>query len=74
MLKSAWYAFMNVPRIGSYLQVIYILLREAYMANTRNDTSGTSGDSDKLSATASFKFTYKAMSDVVSSPLGSGDH
>ena len=25
----------------------YILLREAYIANTRNHTSGTSGDSDK---------------------------
>ena len=24
----------------------YILLREAYIAKTRNDTSGTSGDSD----------------------------
>ena len=30
--------------IWSYLQVSYILLREAYIANTRNDTSGTSGD------------------------------
>ena len=26
----------------------YILPREAYIANTRNDTSGTSDDSDKL--------------------------
>ena len=33
--------------IWSYLQVRYILLREAYIANTRNDTSWTSGDSDK---------------------------
>ena len=40
-----------------YLQVSYILLREAYIANTINDTSGTSGDSDKYN---SFKFTYKA--------------
>ena len=30
--------------IWSYLQVSYILLREAYIANTRNDTNGTSGD------------------------------
>ena len=41
-----------------------ILLREAYIANTRNE-SVTLGDSDKL-CNASFKFTYKAMSDVVS--------
>ena len=47
----------------------YILLREAYIANTRNDTSGTSGDSDKPSyAIASFKFTYKALSDVEDLP------
>ena len=37
----------------SYLQVSYKLLREAYIAITRNDTSGTSGDSDKCN---SFKF------------------
>ena len=28
----------------------YILLREAYIANTRNDTSGTLGDSDKCNS------------------------
>ena len=28
----------------------YILLREAYIANTRNHTSGTSGDSDKCNS------------------------
>ena len=37
----------------------YILLREAYIANIRNDTS-------KI---ASFKFTYKAISDVEDLPL-----
>ena len=43
--------------IWSYLQVSYILLREAYIANTRNDTSGTSGDSDKCNSLL-FEFTY----------------
>ena len=28
----------------------YILLREAYIANTRNDASGTSDDSDKCNS------------------------
>ena len=42
----------------------YILLREAYIANTRNDTSGTAGDPDKCNS-----FTYKAMSDVEDLPL-----
>ena len=36
--------------IWSCLQVSYILLREAYIANTRNHTSGTSGDSDKCNS------------------------
>ena len=58
--------------IWSYLQVSYILLREAYIANTRNDTSGTSGDSDKLCN--SFKFTYKAMSDVEFPPTHAPTH
>ena len=39
----------------SYVKVNYILLREASISNTRNE-----------SVTASFKFTCKAMSDVVS--------
>ena len=47
MLTSAWYAFYECT-VWSCLQVSYILLlREAYIASTRNDTSGTSGDSDK---------------------------
>ena len=33
--------------IWSYVKVSYILLREAYIANTRNE-SVTLGDSDKL--------------------------
>ena len=35
------------------------LLKEAYIANTRNDISVTVGDSDKLCN--SFKFMYTAM-------------
>ena len=43
--------------IWSYVEVSY-LLKEAYIANTRNDISVTLGDSDKCN---SFKFTYTAM-------------
>ena len=46
-------------------ELVYILLREAYIANTINDTSGTSGDSDKCKC---FKFTYKATGDVEDPP------
>ena len=45
----------------------YILPREAYIANTRNDASGTSGDSDNCNSF--IKFTYKAKSDVEDLPL-----
>ena len=41
----------------------YILLREAYIANTRNDTSGNPPDVLTSCATASFKFTHKEISD-----------
>ena len=41
--------------IWSYVKVSYILLREAYIANTRSENV-TLGDS------ASCKFTYKAVS------------
>ena len=34
--------------IWSYVKMSYILLREAYIANTRNDISVTFADSDKL--------------------------
>ena len=44
--------------IWSYVEVSY-LLKEAYIANTRNDVSVTLGDSNKLCN--SFKFTYTAM-------------
>ena len=43
-----------------HLEVSYILLKEAYIANTRNDTSGTSGDSDKCNSFV----TYKVMRGV----------
>ena len=44
--------------IWSYLQVSYklILLREAYIANTRNHTSGT----QVILTSATASFTYKA--------------
>ena len=51
--------------IWSYVKVSYILLREAYIANTRNE-SVTLGNSDKCN---SFKFTYKAMSESYSPAL-----
>ena len=52
---------LHESTILSYLQMGHILLREAYIASTRRATYETSGDSDKL---CSFKFTYKAISDV----------
>ena len=46
----------------------YILLREAYIANTRNDTSGTSSDSDKL-CNSFIQVHIQGKSDVEDLPL-----
>ena len=43
----------------------YILLREANIANTRNE-SVTLGNSEKCNSFINFKFTYKAMSESCS--------
>ena len=52
-----------------------IMPREAYIANTRKDTSETSGDSDKLcNSFIQVKFTYKAMSDVEGLPSRTHTH
>ena len=51
MLTSAWYASMLYEcTIWNYLQDGYILLKEAYIANARNNASGTSGDPDKYNS------------------------
>ena len=52
--------------IWSYLQDGYILLKEAYIANARNNASGTW---ILTSCATAVKFTYKARSVVEDLPL-----
>ena len=69
MLTSAWYACFMKHHLELSARWLHTA-EEAYIVNTRNNASGTSGESDKYNSSIQLEFTYKAIrSDVEDLPL-----